>query len=153
MRTPIYQLDAFAGRIFSGNLAVVMPLDRFIDDATLQAIAAEYNLAETAFLVREGRDYRLRWFTPAAEVPLCGHATLASAAVVMERLEPGRREVIFYTASGPLGVTSSTAALRSLVRPESRLIEPLGPEGGQCAMRTSGHGGSSATPLAGRNSD
>jgi predicted PhzF superfamily epimerase YddE/YHI9 len=107
MRTPIYQLDAFTGRLFSGNPAAVMPLDRFLDDATLQAIAAENNLAETAFLVREGRDYRLRWFTPAAEVPLCGHATLASAAVVMQRLEPGRREVTFHTLSGPLGVTSS----------------------------------------------
>ncbi len=70
----------------------------------MQAIAAENNLAETAFLVADGADYRLRWFTPLLEVPLCGHATLASAAVVMERLEPGRREVVFHTASGPLTV-------------------------------------------------
>ncbi len=65
---------------FSGNPAAVMPMDRFPDDAVMQAIAAENNLAETAFLVREGDDYRLRWFTPVTEVPLCGHATLASAA-------------------------------------------------------------------------
>jgi PhzF family phenazine biosynthesis protein len=104
MRTPIFQLDAFTTRLFAGNPAAVMPLDGFPDDAVLQAIAAENNLAETAFLVREGGDYRLRWFTPNVEVPLCGHATLASAAVVMERLEPGRSSVIFQSASGPLTV-------------------------------------------------
>ena len=81
-----------------------MPLDRFPEDAILQAIAAENNLAETAFLIREAKDYRLRWFTPTTEVPLCGHATLASAAVVMERLEPGRGQVVFQSASGPLTV-------------------------------------------------
>ena len=107
MRTPIYQIDAFASRLFAGNPAAVMPMDRFLDDATLQAIAAENNLAETAFLVSQGGDYRLRWFTPTVEVPLCGHATLASAAVVMERLEPARSAVVFHTASGPLQVTRS----------------------------------------------
>lgn len=109
MRTKIFQLDAFTTSRFSGNPAAVMPMDRFLDDATLQAIAAENNLAETAFLVKEkqGRDYRLRWFTPMTEVPLCGHATLASAAVVMERLEPGRVGVTFHTASGPLAVRRS----------------------------------------------
>lgn len=70
----------------------------------MQAIAAENNLAETAFLVREGSDYHLRWFTPSVEVPLCGHATLASAAVVMEKLEPGRSKVVFHSASGALTV-------------------------------------------------
>jgi PhzF family phenazine biosynthesis protein len=104
MRTPIFQLDAFATRVFTGNPAAVIPTDRFPADAVMQAIAAENNLAETAFLVPDGRDYRLRWFTPAIEVPLCGHATLASAAVVMERLEPGRTEVVFHSASGPLKV-------------------------------------------------
>ena len=104
MRVPIFQIDAFATRRFAGNPAAVIPLSRFLDDATLQAVAAENNLAETAFLVPEDGDYRLRWFTPTVEVPLCGHATLASAAVVMERLEPGRDQVIFHTASGPLTV-------------------------------------------------
>jgi PhzF family phenazine biosynthesis protein len=70
----------------------------------MQAIAAENNLAETAFLVPENGDYRLRWFTPTVEVPLCGHATLASAAVVMERLEPSRTRVVFHSVSGPLTV-------------------------------------------------
>jgi PhzF family phenazine biosynthesis protein len=104
MRTPIFQIDAFTTRRFAGNPAAVMPMHGFPADAVLQAIAAENNLAETAFLVPEGGNYRLRWFTPTTEVPLCGHATLASAAVVMERLEPGRKAVIFHSASGPLTV-------------------------------------------------
>src|SRR6185369_101511 len=104
MRTRIFQVDAFAARRFEGNPAAVMPLDEFLADVTLQAIAAENNLAETAFLVRDGNDYRVRWFTPTTEVPLCGHATLSSAAVVMERLEPGRHTVVFHSMSGPLTV-------------------------------------------------
>lgn len=86
-----------------------MRLESFLADAVLQAIAAENNLAETAFIVPNGSDYRLRWFTPTTEVPLCGHATLASAAVVMERLEAGRSQVIFHSASGPLTVNRTDA--------------------------------------------
>ena len=104
MGTPIFQLDAFTTHLFKGNPAAVMPMDAFLSDTMLQALAAENNLAETAFLVPEAGDYRLRWFTPTVEVPLCGHATLASAAVVMERLEPGRSQVVFHTQSGPLTV-------------------------------------------------
>jgi len=101
---PIYQVDAFADRRFAGNPAAVVVLDAYPADGTLQDIAAENNLAETAFIVPQGEDYRLRWFTPTVEVPLCGHATLASAAVVLERLWPGRRKVVFHTASGALAV-------------------------------------------------
>jgi PhzF family phenazine biosynthesis protein len=104
MRIPIYQVDAFAVRRFGGNPAAVMPLEAFLDDAVLQAIALENNLSETAFLVRHGADWRLRWYTPKVEVPLCGHATLASAWVVTERLDPGRSRIVFHTASGPLTV-------------------------------------------------
>lgn len=104
MRVPIFQIDAFTDRRFAGNPAAVMVLPGYLDDAVLQAVAAENNLAETAFLVPQSGQYHLRWFTPAVEVPLCGHATLASAAVVMERLEPGRNSVVFETASGPLAV-------------------------------------------------
>jgi predicted PhzF superfamily epimerase YddE/YHI9 len=104
MRTPIFKLDAFTNRRFSGNPAAVVPMPAFPPDSVMQSIAAENNLAETAFLVPEAGEYRLRWFTPALEVPLCGHATLASAAVVMERLEPARTHVIFHSASGPLPV-------------------------------------------------
>jgi PhzF family phenazine biosynthesis protein len=105
MRYPIFQVDAFATQLFEGNPAAVVSMRSFPSDATMQAVAAENNLAETAFLVPDGGDYRLRWFTPAIEVPLCGHATLATAAVVMERLEPGRERVVFHTASGPLPVS------------------------------------------------
>ena len=104
VRLPIFKLDAFAWRPFTGNPAAVMLLSEFLDDAVLQALAAENNLSETAFLVAFGADYRLRWFTPTVEVPLCGHATLASAAVVMERLEPGRERVVLHTLSGALPV-------------------------------------------------
>lgn len=109
MRTRIFQVDAFSSRLFGGNPAAVMPLKAFLADELLQAIAAENNLAETAFLVPEDGDYRLRWFTPKVEVPLCGHATLASAAVVMERLEPGRDRVVFHSLSGPLTVRRERA--------------------------------------------
>lgn len=101
---PLFQVDAFASRLFSGNPAAVVMMPQFAPDDVLRQIAAENNLPETAFLVAEGDHYLLRWFTPLVEVPLCGHATLASAAVVMERLQPGRTEVVFHSASGPLTV-------------------------------------------------
>jgi PhzF family phenazine biosynthesis protein len=102
MQLPIWQVDAFSARRFAGNPAAVVPLDDWLPDATLLAIAAENNLAETAYLVRESGEYRIRWFTPVEEVPLCGHATLASAWVVFHRLEPSRQRVVFHSKSGPL---------------------------------------------------
>jgi predicted PhzF superfamily epimerase YddE/YHI9 len=122
---PIYQVDAFASRRFAGNPAAVMLFDRFPDDDILQAIAAENNLAETAFLVPDGEDYRLRWFTPTVEVPLCGHATLASAAVVMERLEPYRERVVFHSASGPLSVERTATGY--VMNFPARMSEPVAP--------------------------
>lgn len=107
MRVPIFQIDAFAARPFGGNPAAVVVLPHFLDDALMQSVAQENNLAETAFIVRDGADYRLRWFTPAVEVPLCGHATLASSWVIMECLEPGRERVVFHTKSGALIVRRS----------------------------------------------
>jgi PhzF family phenazine biosynthesis protein len=116
MRIPIFQVDAFTDRRFRGNPAAVMVLPQFLDDEVLRTVARENNLAETAFLVREpagdAREgppaaetaWRLRWFTPAVEVPLCGHATLASAWVVTERLAPGSTRAAFHTASGALTV-------------------------------------------------
>jgi PhzF family phenazine biosynthesis protein len=103
-------------------------MQSFLEDAVLQAIAAENNLAETAFLVGGGGDYRLRWFTPVLEVPLCGHATLASAAVVMERLEPGRSRVVFHSASGPLTVIRADAGyvMDFPARPSERVSTPAG---------------------------
>ncbi len=134
MRVPIFHVDAFAGRRFAGNPAAVMLLDDFLDDAALQTIAGENNLAETAFLVPDGEDFRLRWFTPTVEVPLCGHATLASAAVVMERLSPHRRRVVFHSISGALTVDRRSdgyvmnfpARPTESVEPPPGLIEALG---------------------------
>jgi PhzF family phenazine biosynthesis protein len=97
MRLPIYQIDAFTDRVFAGNPAAVVPLEAWLPDATMQAIAAENNLAETAFFVGEGDEYALRWFTPTVEVDLCGHATLAAAFVIFERLAPTRDRVAFQT--------------------------------------------------------
>ena len=104
MRIPIYQVDAFSGNLFAGNPAAVCPLDRWLEDSLLQAIAAENNLAETAFFVEDGGTYRLRWFTPGVEVDLCGHATLATAFVILTRLTPDRTSVTFTTRSGELTV-------------------------------------------------
>lgn len=128
MRTTIFQVDAFTTRRFAGNPAAVMPMESFPADATLQAIAAENNLAETAFLVLENGDYRLRWFTPTTEVPLCGHATLASAAVLMERLDPGRTQVVFHSASGPLTVKRNAAGyvMDFPARPSNQIPPPPG---------------------------
>lgn len=105
MRLPLYVVDAFTPHVFGGNPAAVMPLPRWLPDATMQAIAAENNLAETAFFVKEKGGYHLRWFTPVHEVDLCGHATLAAAWVVFEFLERQAKEVRFDSVSGPLGVT------------------------------------------------
>lgn len=104
----IYEVEAFgAGLPFKGNPAAVVPLDHFLPDETLAAIAAANNLAETAFIVPTGREghYALRWFTPTVEVPLCGHATLATAFVIMTILQPHLPAVTFDTLSGLLAVT------------------------------------------------
>lgn len=105
MRLPIWQVDAFSARRFSGNPAAVVPLEHWLPDETLLAIAAENNLSETAYLVRDPDAYQIRWFTPTAEIPLCGHATLASAWVITRRLEPGCQRVVFRSQSGELPVT------------------------------------------------
>ena len=109
MQSWIFQLDAFASRHFAGNAAVVMLLDTYPADSVLQALAGENNQAETVFVVPNAQDYCIRWFTPAIEVPLCGHATLASAAVILERLQPGRLTVLFHSASSPLSPSRCTS--------------------------------------------
>lgn len=115
MKIPVYQVDAFTGRPFSGNPAAVCPLDEWIPGSLMQSIAEEMNLSETAFFVpraggsskagsRSRAEYDLRWFTPLVEVELCGHATLASGHVVFNHLEPDLENITFHTKSGPLGV-------------------------------------------------
>jgi PhzF family phenazine biosynthesis protein len=133
---PIYQVDAFTSQIFGGNPAAVCPLDEWLDDARMQSIAAENNLAETAFFVKRGDRYDLRWMTPRVEVDLCGHATLASAFVIFEFLEPNRQSVSFDTKSGELMVRRDGDLLRLdfPARPPERcdpmpeLAEALGAE-------------------------
>jgi predicted PhzF superfamily epimerase YddE/YHI9 len=104
MQIPIFQVDAFSGKLFSGNPAAVCPLDSWLPEDTLQAIAAENNLAETAFFVRQDGGFDLRWFTPVCEVDLCGHATLASAYVLFRELKEPGDVVRFQTKSGQLAV-------------------------------------------------
>ena len=99
-----YQVDAFANGPFTGNPAAVVPLKSWIDETLMQQIAMENNLSETAFIVVQGDDYQIRWFTPLIEVDLCGHATLASAFVVFEYLEKSNQSIIFHSKSGPLYV-------------------------------------------------
>lgn len=125
MRIPIWQVDAFAGRVFGGNPAAVCHLESWIDDGLLQSIAAENNLSETAFLVGGSGRYRIRWFTPTKEVDLCGHATLASGHVIFEKLEPGRLNAVFDSRSGPLTVARE-GDLLALDFP-ARPAEPVDP--------------------------
>lgn len=105
MKLTIYQIDSFADKLFAGNPAAVIPLDKWIDDSLMQQLAMENNLAETAFFVPKGNDFEIRWFTPALEINLCGHATLASAFVLFNFLEYKSNTVTFHSKSGPLVVT------------------------------------------------
>ena len=143
---PFFQVDAFAAKAFEGNPAAVMPLDGWLPDEIMQMIAAENNLAETAFLVpstRDDVDYDLRWFTPAVEVDLCGHATLASAHVV-----PFDGRVSFATRSGILTVEKrddkywlDLPAGRVEPGTEPGLLEALGlPEDTPCFLGRGGNG-------------
>ncbi|HXD76729.1 MAG TPA: PhzF family phenazine biosynthesis protein [Puia sp.] len=100
----MFQIDAFAKQLFQGNPAAVVPLEDWLPDAVMQQIAMENNLAETAFFVREGADFRIRWFTPATEVDLCGHATLASAFVLYNYLGYEEKTIRFRSRSGLLTV-------------------------------------------------
>ena len=111
MKVPLYQFDSFTSRRFAGNPAAVCTLADWMDDETLQNIAAENNLSETAFIVWSADGYHIRWFTPESEVSLCDHATLAAAAVVLRELEPDRETVVFASASGPLTVNRDAERL------------------------------------------
>lgn len=125
MDLTMYQVDAFASRVFTGNPAAIVPLEEWLPDHVLQSIAMENNLAETAYFIRKGDRYALRWFTPGTEIDLCGHATLASAHIIFELLEPGRTRVAFDSRSGELVVTKEgdLLALDFPSRPPQR-VEP-----------------------------
>ncbi|MBT6096295.1 MAG: PhzF family phenazine biosynthesis protein [Rhodospirillaceae bacterium] len=137
MDIPVYQVDAFTDKAFAGNPAAVCPLTEWLPDATMQAIAFENNLSETAFCVSRGAgEYELRWFTPAAEVDLCGHATLASASVLFGPLGEIAPAISFHTRSGELRVSRREDLLvmdfpalpaEPVTMPEG-LVEALGAE-------------------------
>ncbi len=132
----LWIVDAFTDRVFTGNPAGVVPLDAWLPDTTLQAVAAEMKLSETAFFVPTGLrgNYQLRWFTPAAEAPICGHATLAAGAVLLTEIDPSLEVVVFDTQAGALIVrrTPEGFTLDLPRRPRSpwtvspELVEALG---------------------------
>ncbi len=126
MNTPIYQVDAFTEKAFGGNPAAVCPLKEWIRPEIMQKIAMENNLSETAFFVREGDVYALRWFTPTSEVDLCGHATLASAHVLFEELGYDKDEIKFETKSGRLIVKRNGNRL-SMDFPADKMQQVQGP--------------------------
>ena len=140
MRIPYFHVDAFTGQVFAGNPARVCLLKHWIEDALLQALAAENRLSETAFLVGDGSDYELRWFTPETEVDLCGHATLAAAHVLFAHRGLDRtRPVRFASQSGELVVTCRNdlyildfpARPGTPCPPDGELIRGLGARPGQ----------------------
>ena len=104
MKLTMYQIDAFAQKVFEGNPAAVIPLKEWLEDELMQKIAIENNLSETVFFVKEQEKYHIRWFTPKAEVDMCGHATLASAYVIFEELQEQVNEIVFSSKSGDLAV-------------------------------------------------
>jgi PhzF family phenazine biosynthesis protein len=134
MKIPLYQIDAFTSEVFSGNPAAVCPLENWLDDSLMQAIAMENNLSETAFFVPLQENYHIRWFTPVAEVDLCGHATLASAYSIFTYLDRSKNEVTFHSRSGPLSVSKQGDLLAmdfpsqppSPCDPSPLLVEALG---------------------------
>ncbi|HXR78850.1 MAG TPA: PhzF family phenazine biosynthesis protein [Bryobacteraceae bacterium] len=126
LKIPVYQVDAFTSRIFAGNPAAVCPLNEWLPDETMQAVAAENNLSETAFFVRNGNGFHLRWFTPAVEVDLCGHATLASAYVLFHVLGELGDQLRFTTKAGELIVRRNENNMLALDFP-ARPPEPTRP--------------------------
>ena len=128
MKLPIYQVDAFTTKLFGGNPAAVCPLEYWLKESVMQSIAAENNLAETAFFIKKENYYELRWFTPEAEVDLCGHATLASAFVIFNLLKSETEKITFQTKSGTLEVTRRDDLL-VMNFPSRKPVETKIPEG------------------------
>ena len=128
MKLKLWQVDAFAAKPLEGNPAAIVPLTSWLDASLMQKIANENNLAETAFFVRTTRgEYDLRWFTPQSEVPLCGHATLASAWTVFEFLDPDLKQVAFNTKSGVLSVERGAGGRHVMSLPSDALTEIASP--------------------------
>lgn len=140
MKFKLYQIDAFAEKTFTGNPAAIVPLDKWLPDNTLQQIAAENNLAETAYYVAGDNGFHIRWFTPKSEVKLCGHATLATAFVLFNERHYEKDTVLFHSLSGPLSVTKNGDLLSmdfpnqmpTVCDTPQELILGLGAEPGTC---------------------
>jgi PhzF family phenazine biosynthesis protein len=130
MQLKLWQIDAFADKPLEGNPAAIVPLESWLDDSLMQRIANENNLAETAFFVRQGEGrYRLRWFTPEAEVDLCGHATLASASLLFDELAPELKRIDFETRSGILTVERGAGGRLIISMPSDTVAPFTGPDG------------------------
>jgi len=129
MKIPIYQVDAFTSEVFLGNPAAVCILDSWIDDNMLQSIAAENNLSETAFLVRNDDGFDLRWFTPTTEVALCGHATLASAFVLFACQDWAEEEIRFHTRKSGKLIVGKRNALLEMDFPSRPIHSRIPPSG------------------------
>lgn len=134
MSIKIYQIDAFTNKLFGGNPAAVCPLDKWLDDALMQKIAMENNLSETAFFVKSGDKYQIRWFAPKVEVKLCGHGTLATAYVIFNYVDKNANQIIFESKSGDLIVVKEqnnitldfpTAELTQCASYDDKLIRSL----------------------------
>lgn len=145
MRLDIFQVDAFSSVPFGGNPAAVIPLQQWLPDEQLQRIAEENNLSETAYFVRNGETFELRWFTPTVEVDLCGHATLAAAWVLFEQLGEQREVLRFNTRSGELRVSRGADGLLAMDFPARQprevdipagLLEALGLSAARGLYRT-----------------
>lgn len=124
MQIPIYQVDAFANKLFKGNPAAVCPLENWLPDAVMQQLAAENNLSETVFTVPEGDHFHIRWFTPATEVKLCGHATLAAAHIFYSEMEYDDPVIHFNSKSGMLSVTKENEGWLTLNFPANFPEQP-----------------------------
>ena len=144
MKLSMFQVDAFTDKVFSGNPAAVCPLETWLDAQEMLFIAAENNLSETAFCVREKGGYGLLWFSPKSEVQLCGHATLAAAFVLFSFVQPGRKSVAFLTCSGLLTVQQDGEHLamdfpslpaRPCAAPPRELLEGIDPPPPWCWNR------------------
>jgi PhzF family phenazine biosynthesis protein len=136
MNLPIYQVDAFTSKLFGGNPAAICPLTEWLDEKTMQNIALENNLSETAFFIKENDSYHIRWFTPTEEVPLCGHATLASSFIIFNYLNKSIDKIKYISKSGELIVEKQgdllcmnfPANIPIPAEPPSGLIEAIGLE-------------------------
>ena len=132
----VYIANAFAESKFGGNPAAVVPLDVWLDEKLMQQIAAQNNLAETAFVIPQGNDFAIRWFTPAIEVKLCGHATLAAAHIFFNHLGYDKDKIIFHSKSGPLSVMKAPGSRMTLDFPADEPIVAESPDGLEEGLKT-----------------